>query len=276
MLRVSGSNGQGQCSALIGAAAAAVLFGVIVPSAAAYKKYRINDLGGYCAQCHGHFFDHTSPSGTWFPHEGKHGMHRTAMGTACGLCHTVPGDLPLIGSSAGTATSPGVGCNGCHGRDYGGAVGVSGVGLRRHHVMNGIVICANDECHPGDPEPLPEYVMPIYFGTAGTLVTDPCNLPDAYGENFSADTDNHRGQDNDGDNQYDENDADCGGCPWDCTDIRDGQVGISDFLALLAQWGQVATSCDFGGGGIGVGITEFLELIANWGPCPRERSFGAF
>jgi len=54
-------------------------------------------------------------------------------------------------------------------------------------------------------------------------------------------------------------------CPWDCGD-EDGTVGIVDFLALLAEWGQVGTACDFDGGG--VGITDFLELLATWGPCP--------
>ena len=54
-------------------------------------------------------------------------------------------------------------------------------------------------------------------------------------------------------------------CPWDCTAIADGLVGINDFLLLLAQWGGHGT-CDIDGGG--VGITDFLELLANWGPCP--------
>jgi hypothetical protein len=45
-------------------------------------------------------------------------------------------------------------------------------------------------------------------------------------------------------------------------------VNVIDFLALLAQWGQVGSSCDFGSGGVGVGINEFLDLIANWGQCP--------
>ena len=53
-------------------------------------------------------------------------------------------------------------------------------------------------------------------------------------------------------------------CPWDCAD-GDGNVGITDFLAVLAQWGGPG-SCDFDGGG--VGINDFLELLANWGPCP--------
>jgi hypothetical protein len=55
-------------------------------------------------------------------------------------------------------------------------------------------------------------------------------------------------------------------CPWDCGGDPDGNVGIVDFLALLAQWNQTGTGCDFDGQG--VGINEFLTLLANWGPCP--------
>ncbi len=54
-------------------------------------------------------------------------------------------------------------------------------------------------------------------------------------------------------------------CPWDCGGDNDDNVGIVDFLALLAQWGGPG-SCDFDGGG--VGIVDFLKLLANWGPCP--------
>ncbi len=54
-------------------------------------------------------------------------------------------------------------------------------------------------------------------------------------------------------------------CPWDCGGDDNGNVGITDFLALLAQWGSLA-SCDFDGGG--VGINDFLQLLANWGSCP--------
>ena len=54
-------------------------------------------------------------------------------------------------------------------------------------------------------------------------------------------------------------------CPQDCGDM-DGNVGINDFLTLLAQWGEVGSSCDIDGGG--VGINDFLDLLANWGPCP--------
>ena len=54
-------------------------------------------------------------------------------------------------------------------------------------------------------------------------------------------------------------------CPWDCGN-DDGDVGIVDFLALLAQWDLIGTPCDFDGGG--VGIVDFLKLLANWGACP--------
>jgi hypothetical protein len=61
--------------------------------------------------------------------------------------------------------------------------------------------------------------------------------------------------------------ADCAApCPWDCEPAPDGNVGVTDFLAMLAEWGQVGTSCDFDGGG--VGITDFLKLLGEWGPCP--------
>jgi hypothetical protein len=56
-----------------------------------------------------------------------------------------------------------------------------------------------------------------------------------------------------------------GTCVWDCEPLPDGVVGVTDFLALLAQWGGPG-SCDFDGGG--VSITDFLLLIGVWGPCP--------
>ncbi len=54
-------------------------------------------------------------------------------------------------------------------------------------------------------------------------------------------------------------------CPWNCGADNDGDVGIIDLQALLAQWGGPGP-CDFDGGG--TGIIDFLELLANWGPCP--------
>ncbi|MHC4218312.1 MAG: hypothetical protein ACYSU7_07625 [Planctomycetota bacterium] len=54
-------------------------------------------------------------------------------------------------------------------------------------------------------------------------------------------------------------------CPWDCDPPHDGDVGITDFLQMLTEWGGPGL-CDFDGGG--VSITDFLALVANWGPCP--------
>jgi len=55
-------------------------------------------------------------------------------------------------------------------------------------------------------------------------------------------------------------------CPWDLD--LDGNVGITDFLDLLAQWGTDPSGPpDFNSNGV-VDINDFLELLANWGPCP--------
>ncbi len=60
-------------------------------------------------------------------------------------------------------------------------------------------------------------------------------------------------------------------CPgdFDCS----GDVGITDFLALLAAWGKCPTGeCAICPGDLdrdgSVGIVDFLALLANWGPCP--------
>jgi len=55
-------------------------------------------------------------------------------------------------------------------------------------------------------------------------------------------------------------------CPWDCGN-DDGEVGINDFLSMLADWGGPGP-CDFDGGGV-IDINDFLQLLAHWGPCPE-------
>jgi hypothetical protein len=55
-------------------------------------------------------------------------------------------------------------------------------------------------------------------------------------------------------------------CPWDCGN-EDGNVGVNDFLVMIAGWGGPG-SCDFDGGGV-INVADFLELLANWGPCPE-------
>ena len=182
---------------LIGALASCWL----ATSAHAYRRYN-----GGCSICHGNFSHATSPQGTTFPLDNKHVMHILSMDTDCALCHRND-DVhnPYIAESDGTPNNPGIGCTGCHGRDYGGSIGNSGVGLRAHHTGVGIGSCAG--CHSSDPEPLPEHVLPTYYATADTDANDPCNFAPDYRENYTiGDT---FGLDNDGDGLYDLNDPDC-------------------------------------------------------------------
>ncbi len=60
-------------------------------------------------------------------------------------------------------------------------------------------------------------------------------------------------------------------CPIDTDGSSD--VGINDFLAVLAQWGSVCpcTADVSGPGGLPdgmVGISDFLAVLASWGVCP--------
>ena len=58
----------------------------------------------------------------------------------------------------------------------------------------------------------------------------------------------------------------CAPCAWDLD--GSGDVGITDFLGLLAAWGSNSGHpADFDGDDI-VGISDFLALLAAWGPCP--------
>lgn len=229
------------------------------PSVFAYDRY--NDG---CFMCHGAFTDGLSPKGTVFPGDSKHFMHRNsnAMNTDCNLCHT-SGDNhdPFIGSSNGTANNPGVGCTGCHGRNYGGNIGNSGIGLRAHHITSGIEVC--NDCHTNDPPPLLESIFPTYYNSPDTNVNDPCNSGSGFLENWSIG--DLEGLDNDGDGLYDTDDPDCSAvaCPWDLD--QSGTVGTSDLLELLGQWGTDGPA-DFDESGL-VGTSDLLILLTNWGPC---------
>ncbi len=63
----------------------------------------------------------------------------------------------------------------------------------------------------------------------------------------------------------------CDPVPPDCTDADfngDGEIGISEFLAVIGLWGP-CEGCveDIDGDGV-IGIFEFLFVLGNWGPCP--------
>ena len=55
-------------------------------------------------------------------------------------------------------------------------------------------------------------------------------------------------------------------CPWDLD--GDGDVGVTDLLAILAAWGTPSLGPpDFDGDGF-VGVTDLLALLGAWGVCP--------
>jgi hypothetical protein len=186
-----------------------LLLALWMPGPQAYERY--NDG---CQSCHGAFTDATSTKGSIFPGDDKHTMHRAAnqMNTECDLCHTSgDGRDPFIGFSDGTATNTGYGCAGCHGRDYGGADGVTGRGLRQHHWRAGQAECLS--CH-ADADPvaaatLAESTSPPYYGSADTNASDPCNAVAAAktGENWTIG--DFIGTDNNGDGIYDGSDVAC-------------------------------------------------------------------
>ncbi|MBL9120278.1 MAG: dockerin type I repeat-containing protein [Phycisphaerae bacterium] len=214
-----------------------------------------------CQNCHGSFLGGTSPQGTIFPEQNKHQMHRGSlyMATKCNLCHTGSGYSNVyMGSSNGTSLNPGLGCNGCHGHDYGGSVGVSGAGLRKHHASAGVSVCA--DCHTNDPIPLGENVKPTYYGTTDTKCNDPCNAAPGFKENWSVgDT---VGLDNDGDLLYDGADPDCQPCP--AADLTgDCQVNAADVAILLGAWGGTGAA-DLNGDG-SVNAADLSILLGAWG-----------
>ncbi len=162
----------------------------------AYNRY----IDG-CNGCHGAFRSGTTstkPGNTW--PTNKHDVHRnTMLAGVCAACHTGSPNsgTTFTGSSDGNASLPGLGCLGCHGNDYGGAIGVTGAGLRKHHANKGVAECAG--CHTSDPTPLPESNNPPYYGKAGVNITNALNTDGK--ENYTSDG---LGLDNDGDLLYDQ------------------------------------------------------------------------
>jgi len=61
-------------------------------------------------------------------------------------------------------------------------------------------------------------------------------------------------------------------CPADVD--WDGEVGITDLLLVLQEWGQGSGTSDFTGvdhlpDGV-VDLHDFLGVLEAWGPCPRR------
>jgi hypothetical protein len=105
-----------------------------------------------------------------------------------------------------------------------------------------------------------ELSLPTAFDFMPGDATD-CNfnqIPD------TCDIDSGFSDDNNGNGTPDE--CESSSCPGDLD--GDGEVGITDFLALLAAWGPNPGHPADLDGDDEVGVTDFLALLAVWGPCP--------
>jgi hypothetical protein len=190
-----------------------------IAESAAYERY--NDG---CQTCHGAFTGGSSPKGSVIPSNDKHHMHRSSsyMNTECDLCHTSgDGRDPFIGSSDGTAASPGLGCTGCHEK----------YGLRAHHATNAVTSCA--VCHSGDPLSPPEGTNPAYYGTVDTNADSSCNLVTAANANENWTIGDFIGLDNDGDDLYDGDDQNCQTVPDVKANGSDGPLNIAAGESLV-------------------------------------------
>jgi len=180
----------------------------------AHEKYN-DGLGKGCVECHG-AFRHELAGGATMPYESPkgdvwaedlHNTHRKPynMGTDCNLCH-FSGPSVWTYKSAGELGEMGFSCSGCHGHLEGDTP--KGYGLRAHHLQAGEDSCL--ECHDDDGEPVPEDVLPPYYGVVKTKAAASCNNDEATTEDWSG---NGIGLDNDGDGLYDMLDSDCIPCP---------------------------------------------------------------
>jgi hypothetical protein len=157
---------------------AMVLLAVWSSAGMAYSTY----TGSQCAVCHSGFVNKGA----------LHDLHTDLFASNnCDMCHpTSPGSKPVSTSSAGDATA--FSCLGCHGRDYGGAVGLQAAGLRLHHANANPPVTSCGFCH-SDPVPRGEADTPPHYGRPDLNLSLSCG--DAL--------------DNDGDFAYDGGDTDC-------------------------------------------------------------------
>ena len=186
---------------LAGGAVALLCITLWTPGAQAYPAYDDDPgplVGTGCVNCHTGF--------QGGPSAALHNQHVNGFGISqCNLCHpSGAGTRPVLTYFSGPGG--GLGCAGCHGRDYGetspnsGQPKASAYGLRQVHADNGVLTCQG--CHSagnqGHPNPLPaiflEDVAPPYYGLASNDLTDPCSSAQ---EDLPTDLDSV-GLDNDG------------------------------------------------------------------------------
>jgi len=191
-------------------------------SVVGYESYHSPEVQdeGYCADCHDGFLGRG-------PLHDLHVANPDGITSTCDLCHTGSGrDNPLTMWSAGDS-GDGLGCTGCHGRDYGDVVLAdyrgftikdrkkqSGYGLRLHHKNSGVTECSLCHFNENEKVPHPENVInPGLGNTVHYYFRDDVSLGggavDPGSNEDSANDTNGLGLDNDGDGLYDMNDPDC-------------------------------------------------------------------
>jgi hypothetical protein len=198
-------------------------FAMSVQSAHAYSTW------SGCADCHGSFAEGTYVSSTDGTSWGDNLMdgHSAFMGSGtCNVCHQPPSGTPrgqvFIGLSAGISGYSPISCLGCHGRaaDASPSSCVSatpgtidtancgmGTGLRLHHANAGVEECA--DCHT-DGAPVGENNLPpYYFAPDSAHPNKPVNACNTAVMPGNEDKYGLYGLDNDGDDVYDQDDADC-------------------------------------------------------------------
>ena len=167
---------------LVAGTAAALGVALWAPSTHAFPMYDDDPgpgVGTGCVTCHTGF--------QGGPGAALHNQHVNGFSiTQCNACHpSGGGSTPVLTYFSGPGG--GFGCAGCHGHDYGetspnsGEPKASAYGLRQHHANNGELACQG--CHTagslGHPNPLPpifsEDVLPPYYGTGLSILTDPCS-----------------------------------------------------------------------------------------------------
>src|SRR5512139_2267193 len=179
------------------------------PAARAFETYATvaPDVGN-CADCHGAFnsgiYVSLHDNVSW--NTSLMSGHNAMVSSACNTCHSGSSRTPVfIASSNGTTGFPPIGCVGCHGRsnDSTDPPGGYGAGLRQHHFISGITVCA--DCHadanPSAYTPVAENIPPPYYFTPDTAhpnkPTDPCDA------NGTESRFGLTGLDNDGNGPYD-------------------------------------------------------------------------
>jgi hypothetical protein len=185
----------------------------------AYTQWSINDDATNCRTCHGDFRAGVYISAVDGQNWGNiHNLHRSTMLSGdCDACHIASDRFPVpIDDSAGGDGLESIGCMGCHGRAEDNVAGNPsfphgyGAGLRQHHTNAGVNDClpCHDDADPLNYTPVGEEVLPPYYANPGNnhpaIPTAACN--DDGSENFAGAT---IGLDNDGNDVYDGDDADC-------------------------------------------------------------------